>query len=272
MMKRVLQRFLFFPIFFGMRRVLLGLSFFLISFISLAQAYAPVESHSQEDMVQEEPRQQEQSREPLVPAQEQVERDPASEQQSLNFMNRIDELQNQLQSLRGQMEDQQHQIEQLKSSKAVASSPEGEKPSATTPNTPAVSQADVLNQQHLYQKAYDAISQRRYSEGKTELQMYLQQYPQGEYAVNAHYWLGEINLMGGDLGESEKEFKTVLQDYPHSPKAIDASLKLGFMAYDGEAWAQAKQYFQQVLTQAPNTAAAQLAEQRLQEMKQTGHG
>jgi tol-pal system protein YbgF len=257
-----------------------------LSCLTLAQAYAPVESR--DDSYQLSASSQNMSQQPLVPAQQRVDGELTTDQQRLESLSHIDELQTQVQTLRGQIEQQQHQIEQLQlvqremysdldSRLKQLTSPKSTNTTATpassaVPSVPAaMTDKDVLNQQQLYQKAYDSMSARRYSDAKVALQSYVQQYPQGTYAANAHYWLGELSLMGGDNSQAQREFATVVKDYPKSQKVADASLKLGYMSYEQGQWQQAKTYLQNIVSLYPNTSSAQLATQRLEQMKREGH-
>lgn len=259
-----------------------------LSCSTLAHAYAPVEARG--ESYQLSASSQKMSEQPLVPAQQRVDGEPTTDQQRLEAISHIDELQTQVQTLRGQIEQQQHQIEQLQlvqremysdldsrlkqltTSKGTSTTPTPVLPAAPAASVPsAMTDKDVLNQQQLYQKAYDSMSARRYSDAKTALQSYVQQYPQGTYAANAHYWLGELSLMAGDNPQAQREFATVVKEYPKSQKVADASLKLGYMSYEQGQWQQAKTYLQNVVTQYPNTSSSQLATQRLEQMKREGH-
>ncbi len=252
-----------------------------VACVPLVYAYAPVEEASQSYQYKNNP-----SR-PLVPAQQSVNSDYQNDKQRLSMIGRLDDIQNQMRSLRGQVEKQQHQIDQIQllqremfadmdnrirhlsgkpTDNKKADAPKQSKNTTAKP----VSDSDILGQQQSYQKAYRFIRDRHYSDAKAALRGYLKQYPNGAYAVNAHYWLGELSLMSGDMPAATTEFNTVINDFPKSQKVADAKLKLGFIAYDKRQWADAKQYLQQVIKQYPHTSASQLAKQRLQMIKREG--
>ena len=55
----------------------------------------------------------------------------------------------------------------------------------------------MAEEQQIYQTAYNLIKAKKYNEAVTALQKMLQKYPSGQFASNAHYWLGELyGLMG----------------------------------------------------------------------------
>ncbi|MBY0376996.1 MAG: tol-pal system protein YbgF [Gammaproteobacteria bacterium] len=150
--------------------------------------------------------------------------------------------------------------------------------STNASNTPATSTAAAANtkttnddqQKALYDRAYQAITQQQYSDASVEMNSYLTQYPNGYYAANAHYWLGEIGLVGGDLNSAQTHFQAVVTQFPNTPKVSDAQLKLGYIYYQQGKWALARQTLQSLVQQYPNTSAATLATQRLQDMTKQG--
>ena len=145
--------------------------------------------------------------------------------------------------------------------------------SATNTNTAVVAATKSNNddqQKALYDKAYQAITQQQYTDASVEMNSYLSQYPNGYYAANAHYWLGEIGLVGGDLGSAQTHFQAVVTQFPNTPKVSDAQLKLGYIYYQQGKWALARQTLQSLVQQYPNTSAATLATQRLEDMTKQG--
>ncbi len=125
-------------------------------------------------------------------------------------------------------------------------------------------------QKALYDQGYQLITKQQYSEASVVMNDYLTQYPKGDYAANAHYWLGEIGLVGGDLNSAQTHFQAVVTQFSNSPKVSDAELKLGYIYYQQGKWALARQTLQSLIEQYPNTSAATLATQRLQDMNQQG--
>lgn len=125
-------------------------------------------------------------------------------------------------------------------------------------------------QKALYDHAYQLITQQQYTDASVEMSSYLTQYPNGAYAANAHYWLGEIGLVSGDLNSAQTHFQAVATQFPNTPKVSDAELKLGYIYYQQGKWALARQTLESLVQQYPNTSAATLATQRLQDMTKQG--
>ncbi len=133
----------------------------------------------------------------------------------------------------------------------------------------ANNQPNVVEEQQIYQTAYDLIKAKKYNEAVNTLQKMLQKYPTGQFAANAHYWLGELYGLLNKNDQSAAEFSNVVKNYPDSPKIADAQLKLGLIYAAQFKWPEAKTAFKKVLSNYPGTASARLASEQLKQLKQT---
>lgn len=97
--------------------------------------------------------------------------------------------------------------------------------SASSESSSAAGDADPQYQQ--YSAAYDLLKNRRIDEAESKFRQYIAGYPDGSYAANAHYWLGEISMLENQLDSARKEFAIVVEKYPNDRKAEDAGFKLG---------------------------------------------
>ncbi|MFZ2315579.1 MAG: tol-pal system protein YbgF [Gammaproteobacteria bacterium] len=216
---------------------------------------------------------------------------------------RMDSLQNQVQALHAQVEQLTHQLEQLQAQQksmyadldkrvsqpravesAPAIAPVTSKAGKTTlkPTAPAVvapvpavkpaalPPPDDVEEQS-YKTAYNLIKAKKYNEAITTLQDMLKKYPSGQFASNAHYWLGELYGLTGKNDQALKEFTIMVASYPESPRAGDAQLKVGLLYATQSKWSDAKTAFKKVVKHYPGTAPAQLASEQLKQLKQAGH-
>jgi tol-pal system protein YbgF len=233
---------------------------------------------------------------------------------------KVDEMQSQMQALRGQIDELNHQIQTLQTqqktlyteldkrisqkgaSTSVVPSPSSDEASAETDsNTPAgtikpkvksktktakaaettksaeaatttaSAQPNTAEEQEIYQTAYSQIKAKKYSEAAATLQNMLQKYPSGQFAANAHYWLGELYGLMNKNDQAITEFDMVVKNYPDSPKIADAQLKLGLLYAAQFKWPDAKTSFKKVIANYPGTSSARLASEQLKQIKQTGH-
>lgn len=101
-----------------------------------------------------------------------------------------------------------------------------DRPSARAKSGP-VAVLEQGGEKAAYNRAYDLLKDRKVIAAKTSLKQFLVEYPQGAYTANAHYWLGEVYLLDGQLSEAVTEFQAVVSQYPGHRKVNDASFKLG---------------------------------------------
>ena len=156
-----------------------------------------------------------------------------------------------------------------------SSVPSGSLPVPAPPLTPVQTDAplpvtkasDIPREQIMYQRALDALKAGRSEQAITDFQGFLSHYPKSEFAGNAHYWLGEANYTARRYEAAVTHFKKVTDAYPSSTKLTDSTLKMGFSYYELGEHEQARIILSDVVTRYPNTRAAQLANERLQKIK-----
>lgn len=137
-----------------------------------------------------------------------------------------------------------------------------------TPKTKTNTNADDLQakEQATYQAAFNLLIQKQMDDAKTAFLAYLNDYPNGQYVADTHYWLGEIYGQEDDSVHAITEFQTVVQQFPTSIKVADAELKLAnLLAKTGHSM-DAVNYYQQVIKDHPNSTAAQLAAVQLHQV------
>jgi len=141
--------------------------------------------------------------------------------------------------------------------------------SMTSPQA-VLPQDEKLKEQEMYQQAYQFIQSKDYDSALMGFKSLVKTYPRGQHAPNANYWMGEIYLVQGELDLAAHAFDEVYQEFPQHPKASDALLKLGYVEYAKGQWIRSRNLLTQVKSQFPNSTSARLAETRLQRMHQEG--
>ncbi|QNH27023.1 tol-pal system protein YbgF [Xanthomonas theicola] len=225
----------------------------------------------------------------------------ALEQQAMNtqantdMLNQLNQLRTQMQSLQATIEQLQHDNEQLKQrakdqyldldgrlnrieggamppAAAAAPAAPAAKPAAVSERAPSVhgdagTLAAAGDERTSYNVAFDALKAGKYADSANLLQSFLELYPNGVYAPNALYWLGESYYATKNFPLAEAQFRDLIGRYPTHDKASGALLKLGLSQY-GEGRAQeAEQTLQQVISQYPGSDAARTAQDRLQSIR-----
>lgn len=236
--------------------------------------------------------------------------DKVLESQALMDMSmRIEELERELSTLRGENEQLNHELSTLKSrqrelyldvdrriqeleagvsvTSPPAQAPAGQAapPTGSPTAAPAAGVAapggvaaaknapatPSAEEHSAYKEAFGLLKTGRYASAISAFRKFLNDYPQSGYAANAQYWLGEANYVSKDYKSAVTEFSKVLQQYPDSSKVPDASLKLGFTYYELEQWKQARETLTGVTKNFSGTTVARLADQRLKRMTREGH-
>ncbi len=205
---------------------------------------------------------------------------PASQGQGEMFY-QMQVLQQEVLELRGQVEELSHEIKRLKqqrlddyvdldkriaalSGQPVSQGPEPQNGSESLSQSNAEDSAvngtnsNGLDERELYRQAINLVlKQKDYDKAASQFVSYLDNFPQGLYAPNAMYWLGEIYLLRGQLSDSELWFNRLLTDFSSHSKVPDAKYKLGTVYHQLGQDAKAKKLLQEVA--GSDTTAAQLA-------------
>ncbi len=212
------------------------------------------------------------------------------------ILGRLEQLQREVQELRGIVEEQGHQLTELKTRQnniytdldqrivqlggeaqslatggaaPAANASQGNNVAAETGSPEADKPAQpAVAEKELYQKAYDLLRNGHNSQAIKAFKQVIQQFPSGEYADNAQYWLGEAYKVNQQPELAKTAFNKVIDLYPDSPKVPDALLKLGYIEIEQNNLAKAREYLTRVKVDYPGTAAAHLATKRLMRLDQ----
>lgn len=115
-----------------------------------------------------------------------------------------------------------------------------------------------------YQEAYSYVPARRFVRAVASFKEFLKEFPDGKYAPNASYWLGDLYLVQDppDLEAARQSFALLLSEYPQHHKAADALYKLGTVQFMKGNREKAREYLDLVLEQygSSNATVAKLAQ------------
>lgn len=112
-----------------------------------------------------------------------------------------------------------------------------------------------------YRAAYALVRGQQFDDAVEAFRQFLRDYPDGKYAPNAHYWLGELYLVidPQDLESSRQAFTLLVTTYPDNPKVPDALYKLGKVHFLKGNRERAREYLDGVIQGYADTSAARLA-------------
>ena len=202
---------------------------------------------------------------------------------------KLDNLQAELQRLRGEIEVQTHTLEELKARQRElyldidrrlvqverngvgaggAGTGAAAAAGATTAGAAAAARPSVKSgEPEAYQKAFDLLRELRYADAVNAFTTFLADYPDGRYAHIAQYWLAEANYARREFKAAIDDYRTLIKRYPNSPKLAEAMLKVGYSYYELNEFQQSSDTLQQLIARFPGTTEAQQAQNLLRQVK-----
>lgn len=226
-----------------------------------------------------------------------LEQQAANNRGNVDLLNQVTELRGELQALRAQAEELQHQNEQLRATgrsqyldldgrinrleggttvsppataaPAAAGKPASAAASAALPDSkPSVygdagALARTADERGAYETAFNALKGGQYAQSAQLFQGFLAAYPNGAYAPNALYWLGESYYVTQNYTLGQAQFQALLDRYPTHDKAPGALLKVGLCQYGQKQFDAAQKTLGIVASRYPGTDAARTAQDRL---------
>ncbi|MFW5970088.1 MAG: tol-pal system protein YbgF [Halofilum sp. (in: g-proteobacteria)] len=128
--------------------------------------------------------------------------------------------------------------------------------------------SDPSDEREAYDAAFGMLKDGRYSEAASAFSDFVEKYPDGPYADNAQYWLGESRYVTREFEEALEAFRKVVSDHPDSGKIPDARLKIGYSLYELDRMDDAREALEEVVKEHDDSAVARLAEDRLLKIKE----
>ncbi len=208
----------------------------------------------------------------------------------------IEQLKQEVNSLRGMLEEQSYELRMLKQSgkdryqdldtrilditkRLSAGSMASNSVTQSFENAPSVKPAKAVEQKtrklnsaepvkqreptvaenNDYQKAYSLIKEKKFDDAIISLFSYTENYPDSPLLPNVYYWLGEVYLATSKLEQAKTSFSLVVSAYPNSQKSPDSLYKLAVTLDRLGDTDLAKQYINDVKSKYPDSTAAKLA-------------
>jgi tol-pal system protein YbgF len=198
----------------------------------------------------------------LLELQQRIER---SQQELRTLRGQIDEARNSLESLQQQQRDLYGDLDRrlLVMENGAAGAPVA---AGGATNAPDVVFADESS---VYGEAFAAMKAGRYEEAARGFQTYLAKYPRGPRADNATYWLGEAQFVQQQYELALKSFQAVAA-FPESRRLPDAMYKVALSQYELKAFRNARATLQKLIAQYPESEAAGQARLQIDKLNTEG--
>lgn len=206
---------------------------------------------------------------------------------TLEALRQIEELREEVRGLRAQLEELQHRneenaraartqyldvdarlqrLESAAQAPAAATPAPGVSPPATAGGetaAPSVQKPATAGEKAAYDIALAALKNGQYAESARLFGRFLAEHPDGPYAPNAHYWLGESYYVTENYALAAEEFQRLVQRYPRHDKTPGGMLKLGLAQFGLKQDALGRRTLEAVVKQYPGSDEARAAQQRL---------
>jgi len=206
-------------------------------------------------------------------------------QSLLELSQRIDAMQADIRTMRGEVEllqndsqggksqnralygDLEKRLAALETLGGVGSAPP---PSAGANSAGSAVSPPAGGEQASYDAAFGALKSGDYQKAIAGFRNFVAAYPSSPLASNAQYWLGEAYYVTREYPSAITAFQKVTTDWPDSRKAPDAMVKIGFTQSALGKNGEAKVTLEDVVRRYPGTEAAQLATERLKRLPASG--
>jgi tol-pal system protein YbgF len=183
-----------------------------------------------------------------------------------DMLNRMDQLQQELQRLRGDLEVQAHtlkdiqhrqreqyldidrRLQQLENpsvggppgaantfppmTTAPVTVPPLTPPPAKPPAALVPGSIEQIGEQAEYDTALAILREGRYTEAAQAFKKFLADHPGSTYADNANYWLGEAYYVTRNFDKAQRAFQGLVDTFPQSAKVPGSRLKLAYNIYE----------------------------------------
>ena len=198
---------------------------------------------------------------------------------------RMEQLQQEVQQLRGDIEQQNYLLEEIKAHQRDLYSDidrrllalerggarNGTGTSGANSDTVEPAQVPSQEEQGVYQQGIELLQEFKYAQAAESFASYLKAYPQGRYAPIARYWLADSYYSDRKYKPAISHYQQLLKDYPDNNKAVQARLKIGYSQAELKQWKAARKSMEAVIKLHPRSTEASLAQRYLKRLKQQGY-
>lgn len=196
---------------------------------------------------------------------------------TVDMARQMAQLSDELRQLRGQVEQLRHDVDRNErrarelyldlDRRLQQLSGAADATAAALPAVPTSAGPADPEEQKAYDAAFELLRSGKVDEAIAAFRRMLERWPEGRFADNAHYWIGEGLYVKRQYEQAIRQFQELLQKYPSSRKVPDALLKTGFAQDAMGQTDAARATLQRVVREFPQSAAASLAKKRLEDIE-----
>ena len=194
----------------------------------------------------------------------------AAQRTLLDQSNRIDQLNQQIATLRGQNEDMANQLTTLQKQQKDYYTDLDTRLKKFEPQQQTVDgvQGSVQpGETDAFNKASQEFRAGDFKTAAASFRDFIAKYPQSPYQPTAQYWLGNALYALRDYKGSTATWQGVVTNYPQHPRAPEALLAIANNQIEQGQKAAARKTLQQLLSQYGSSDVAQAAQNKLAQIK-----
>ena len=199
-------------------------------------------------------------------AQEKSERQAEKNQAKANsqLFYQLQILQDEMMRMRGQIEEQAHQIRQIKQQrlddylafdKRIADlskqAPKAE--DAPTANTKTATSAAAGNEQGDYKAAFNLVRAKKTDEAKQAFSDFITHYPESKLLPNCYFWLGRLQAQSNQLSEADASFGEIIKRFPDDKRVPETKLHRAKVQFELGDKAMAKTELENLIARHSNS-------------------
>ena len=164
-----------------------------------------------------------------------------------SMFQQFQQLQQEVSTLRGQLEEQSYELQKLKqqhqedfanidrrlaggsSSTGSAAADSSAQSGAASQSSTAIANTAASNSdgKEEYEAAYAKLKAKDYPGATSAFKVFVEKYPNSDYAGNSWFWLGFVYQTQGDTESAARSFASLIERFPNHSKVDDAKYNLG---------------------------------------------
>ncbi len=194
----------------------------------------------------------------------------AAQRTILDQSNRLDQLNQQVATLRGQNEDLGNELSTLQKQQKDYYTDLDTRLKKFEPQQETVDgvQGTVQpGEMEAFNAASTLFRNGDFKGAATAFRSFIAKYPQSPYQPTAQYWLGNALYAMKDYKGSTATWQNVVKNYPQHPRAADSLLAIANNQLEQGQKAAAKKTLEQIVAQYGSSEVAQSAQSKLSQLK-----
>ena len=132
---------------------------------------------------------------------------------------------------------------------------------------PEGSPEDAAAAREIYNQAVNQFNRGNLGTARRAFEDFIERFPNHQLSPEARYFLADIMVQEGEPRRAIDAFLRIQELHPTAPRVAQALYRVGVLYIEEEEYALAETYLERVINTYPDSEAAELAEERLREIR-----